>query len=219
VRRLRVGILTVVMILGVRGVSWAAETWEIDPAHTSVQFAVRHLMISTVRGGFDKVSGTAIIDTHDLTKSSVEVTIDAASINTRNEKRDAHLRNADFLDVEKYPTITFKSQRVEKVGDSRFTVTGDLTLHGVTKEIVLDVEGTPVPIKDPSGKMRVGGQATTKINRTDFGIDYNTPLGTGGVVIGEEINIIIDIEMIQKEAAVAVDGGSATTADQYAACV
>lgn len=203
-----------VITWGISAFAWA-ETWEIDPAHTSAHFAVRHLMVSTVRGDFGKVSGTATIDEQDLTKSSVEATIDAASINTRNEKRDAHLRNADFLDVEKYPTITFKSKKVEKVGDSQFTVTGDLTLHGVTKEVVLEVEGSPVPIKDPSGKTRVGGQAITKINRTDFGIVYNAPLGTGGVVIGEEVSITIDIEMTKKEAAAAATGAGTTAANEH----
>jgi polyisoprenoid-binding protein YceI len=192
--------LVTVIVLSLPLCVWAAEVWEIDPAHTSVQFAVRHLMISTVRGAFGKVSGTARIDTQDITKSSVEAMIDAASINTNNEKRDAHLRNADFLDVEKHPTITFTSKRVERVSDTHYTVTGDLTLHGVTREVVLDVEGSPVPSKDPFGRTRIGGQATAKINRTDFGITYNTFLQTGGVVIGEEVAITIDIEMVKQEA-------------------
>lgn len=189
------------MALHLPACTWAAEVWEIDPAHTSAQFAIRHLMISTVRGDFGKVSGTAHVDTQDITKSSVEATIEAASINTRNEKRDAHLRNADFLDVEKYPTITFTSKRVEKLSDTRYKVIGDLTLRGVTREVVLDVQGSPVPIKDPRGNLRVGGQATTTINRADFGITYNSPLETGGVVIGEEVAVTIDIEMVKKEAA------------------
>jgi polyisoprenoid-binding protein YceI len=176
-------------------------------------------MISTVRGDFGKVSGTARIDPQDITKSSVEATIEAASINTRNEKRDAHLRNADFLDVEKYPTITFTSKRVEKLSDTRYKVTGDLTLRGVTKEVVLDVEGSPVPIKDPRGNLRVGGQATTKINRTDFGITYNTPLETGGVVIGEEVAITIDIEMVKREATASPPAGRTTAANEHAPVV
>lgn len=193
--------LVTIMVLHLPPFVWAAEVWEIDPAHTSVQFAVRHLMISTVRGVFGTVRGTARIDTQDLTQSSVTATIDAASINTHNEKRDAHLRNADFLDVENYPTITFTSQRVEKVSDTHYRVIGDLTLHGVTREVVLDVTGSPVPIKDPRGHLRLGGQATTTINRTDFGITYNSLLETGGVAIGEEVAITIDIEMVKKDAA------------------
>lgn len=202
----------IIVALEISGLAWA-NTWEIDPAHTTAQFAVRHLMISTVRGDFGKVHGIAIIDEQDLSRSSVEATIDAASINTRNEKRDEHLRNADFLDVEQYPTITFKSKKVEKVGEGKFKVTGDLTLRGMTKEVVLDVEGSPVPVKDPFGKTKVGGQATTKINRADFGMTYNTPLETGGFVIGEEVSIVIDVELTKKEATAAATDGSVQSAN------
>src|SRR5712664_182755 len=128
--------------------------WDIDPAHTSAQFAVRHLMVSTVRGEFGKVGGTVNLDEQDLTKSSLEAIIDTASLNTRVEKRDQHLKSPDFLDVAKYSAMTFKSKKIEKVSDTKFKVTGDLTLHGVTKEVVLDVSDVTPPIKDPMGNMR-----------------------------------------------------------------
>ncbi len=175
-------------------------TWEIDPAHTNVQFAIRHMMISTVRGEFRQVSGAVTLDEQDPTNASIAATIDAASINTRVSKRDDHLKGPDFLDAAKHPTITFESKKVEKVGDTKFTVTGDRTLHGVTKEVTLAVEGSPVPIKDPAGNLRVGGEATTTINRKDFGIVYNALLGAGGMVIGEEVNILIDVELVKKAA-------------------
>jgi polyisoprenoid-binding protein YceI len=195
-RRFAVAALTLI-VLGSPALGRAA-TWTIDPAHTSAQFAVRHLMVSTVRGEFGKVSGTVNLDEHDPAKTSIDATIDATSINTRVAKRDEHLKNPDFLDVAKYPTITFKSKKVEKVADTKFKVTGDLTLHGVTKEVVLDVEGSPTPIKDPSGNLRIGGVATTKINRQDFGLQWNRTLETGGVVIGDEVSITIDIELTRK---------------------
>jgi polyisoprenoid-binding protein YceI len=175
-----------------------AATWTIDPAHTSAQFAVRHLMVSTVRGEFGKVNGTVNLDEQDPTQSTIAATIDATSINTRVVKRDEHLKNPDFLDVVKYPTITFKSKKIEKVSDTKFKVTGDLTLHGVTKEAVLEVEGSPAPIKDPSGNPRIGGVATTKINRQDFGLQWNRALETGGVVVGDEVSIIIDVELTRR---------------------
>jgi polyisoprenoid-binding protein YceI len=197
----------VIFTLAVTTLLWPAfgraTTWEIDPAHTSAHFAIRHLMISTVRGDFGKVAGVVNLDENDLTKSSVEATIDAASINTRVADRDKQLRGPDFLDVEKYPTITFKSKKVEQAGDSQFKVTGDLTLHGVTKEVVLDVEGTPTPVQDPMGRTKMGGTATTKINRKDFGIQWNRALETGGVVVGDEVTVTIDIELTQKTATAA----------------
>lgn len=182
--------------------------WDIDPAHTSAQFAVRHLMVSTVRGEFGKISGAVNLDEQDLAKSSVDATIDATSINTRVTKRDDHLKSPDFFDVAKYPTITFKSKKVETAGEGKFKVTGDLTIHGVTKETVLNVEGSPKPFKDPSGNLRIGGVATTKINRQDFGLQWNKALETGGVVVGDEVTITIDIELTKKAEAAAAAGGS-----------
>ena len=174
-----------------------AATWKSDPKHASVQFAVRHLMVATVRGTFDKFDVTATIDENDISQSSVEATIEVASVNTRNEKRDNHLRSADFFDVAKHPTITFKSKAVEKIQDHTYKVIGDLTLMGVTQEVVLDVSGSPKAIQDPWGNSRLGGAATTTINRTDYGLTHNTVLESGGVAIGEEITITIDIEFVQ----------------------
>lgn len=185
-----------------------ASVWEIDPAHSSAQFAIRHLMVSTVRGEFSKVSGTVNLDEQDPTKSTVEAAIDTSSLNTRIAKRDDHLKSPDFFDIAQYPTMTFKSKKIEAVGENKFKVTGDLTLHGVTKEVVLNVEGSPKPIKDPMGKMRIGGGVTTKINRKDFGLAYNKALETGGVLIGEEVDITIDVELTQKPEAAAAAGGA-----------
>ena len=177
-----------------------AATFEIDPVHTTVQFAVRHMMVSNVRGTFGKVAGTVNLDETDPTKSSVEATIDASSIDTREPKRDAHLKGPDFLDVAKYPTITFKSKRVTKVADNQYQATGDLTIHGVTKEVVLDVDGSPHTISDPMGNVKMGGSAHTKINRKDFGIMWSKALDGGGVMVGDDIDITIDVELAKKSA-------------------
>ncbi len=176
-----------------------ASTWEIDPAHTSAQFAVRHLMVSTVRGTLGKVTGTVNLDEADPTASSVEASVDATTIDTREPKRDTHLKSPDFFDVAKYPTITFKSKKVTKIGDAKFQITGDLNMHGVTKEVVLDVEGSPTPFKDPMGNLKLGGSATTKLNRTDFGVQWNKALEGGGVVVGDDVGITIDVELIKKQ--------------------
>ena len=178
----------------------SAAPWEFDPAHTGVHFKVRHLMISSVRGEFEKVSGKIVYDEADVTKSTADITIDAASINTRVAKRDEHLRSPDFLDVAKHPAITFRSKRVDKAGNGTLKMTGDLTIRGVTKEVVLTVEGPTPAIKDPWGNQRVGGQATTKINRKDFGLVWNKALETGGVVVGDEVEITIDVEIYKKPA-------------------
>jgi len=177
-----------------------AAPWEFDPAHTGVHFKVRHLMISSVRGEFEKVSGKIVYDESDVTKSSADITIDTGSINTRVAKRDEHLRSPDFLDVAKHPAITFKSRRVEKAGNGTLKMTGDLTVRGVTKEVVLTVEGPTHAIKDPGGNLRVGGQATTKILRKDFGLVWNKALEAGGVVVGDEVEITIDVEIYKKPA-------------------
>ena len=192
---LRIGALavTVITVLGT-GTSHAA-TFEIDPVHTHVQFAVRHMMVANVRGVFGKVSGKVTLDEADPTQSSVEATIDTASIDTRDAKRDEHLRSPDFLDVAKHPTITFKSKRVTKIADNKFQAVGDLTLRGVTKEVTLEVEGAPRPINDPFGKLRLGGVARTKIDRKDFGITWSKTLDGGGLVVGDEIDITIDVEL------------------------
>jgi polyisoprenoid-binding protein YceI len=178
----------------------ATSTWQIDPNHSAAQFAVRHLAISTVRGAFTKVSGTVQLDDKDIAKSSVDVTIDAASVDTRVADRDKDLRSERFFDVEKYPTLTFKSTRVEQTEPGKLKVTGDLTIHGVTKQVVLDVEGPTAPVKDPWGNQRAAANATTKINRQDFGVKWNAKMDNGGLVVGDDVAITIDVELVQKGA-------------------
>jgi polyisoprenoid-binding protein YceI len=175
-----------------------ADSWQIDPNHTNVEFTVRHLMISNVKGQFEKTTGTITTDPANPSASSIDATIDASSVNTRVAMRDDDLKSPDFLDVAKYPTITFKSTKVEADGPGKWNVTGDLTLHGVTKPVVLAVEATGTPIKDPMGSTRAGASATTKINRKDFGLTWNKTLEAGGVVVGDEVAISIDLEAIKK---------------------
>lgn len=175
-----------------------ASTWAIDPDHSNVGFKVRHMMVSTVKGSFDRHTGTVVIDDKDITGSKVEVSIETSSINTNVQKRDEHLRSADFFDVAKYPKMTFVSKSVARAGKDMLKVTGDLTLHGVTKSVVLDVEGPTAESKDPWGNIRKGATATARINRKDFGLAWNAALETGGVAVGEEITIILEIEMIRK---------------------
>jgi polyisoprenoid-binding protein YceI len=172
----------------------ATSNWQIDPAHSAAQFAVKHLAISTVRGAFTKVQGTVRFDDQDITKSTVDVTVDAGSVDTRQPDRDKDLRSDHFFDVEHYPAITFKSKKVEQVSLGKLKVTGDLTIHGVTKEVALDVDGPSAPIKDPWGNQRMGVSASAKISRRDFGIGANY----GPAMIGDEISITIDAEMAQK---------------------
>jgi len=174
------------------------DVWEIDPAHSSAQFSVRHMMVSNVRGEFAKLSGKVWMGGKDFTKARVEATIDANSINTRNEGRDKHLRSADFFDVAKYPTIEFKSKKVESVASGRLRVIGDLIMHGATKEVALDVEGPTPEIKDKSGNTRMGVSASTQLNRKDFNLTWNSALDGGGVVVGDEVSITIDLELIKR---------------------
>jgi polyisoprenoid-binding protein YceI len=175
-----------------------AATWELDPAHSSIGFAIRHMMISTVRGQLRTFTGKATGDPTAPDKGAIEVTIDATSIDTANPKRDEHLKSPDFLDVAKFPTITFKSKKIAAAGQGKAKLTGDLTLHGVTKEVVLDVDGLTPAIKDPMGNTRAGAHATTKIDRKDFGIVYNKTLDGGGLMVGDEIDVTIDVEGVQK---------------------
>ena len=175
----------------------ATSDWKIDPAHSSAQFAVRHLGISTVRGAFTKVTGTVRSDDQDVTKSSVEVTIDTDSVDTRVPDRDNDLRSERFFDVAKYPTITFKSRKVEQAGAGKLKVTGDLTIHGTTREVILDVDGPTPAIKDPWGNQRAAANATTKINRQEFGMKFNDKMPTGDLLVGDDITITIDVEMIR----------------------
>ena len=175
-----------------------AVTWQIDPDHSSFQFKVRHLTVSNVKGDFTKVKGAVTIDDKDISNLNVELTIDAASVNTGHAKRDEHLRGSDFFDVAKYPTITFVSKKVIKDGPDRLKVTGDLTLHGVTREATVNVEGPTQEVKDPGGNFRRGATGTARINRKDFGLTWNRALETGGVVVGEDVDIFVEIERIKK---------------------
>jgi polyisoprenoid-binding protein YceI len=187
-------VLIVVTALAMAATAAAqAGTWQIDPNHSAAQFSVRHLGVSTVRGAFSKVSGTAKYDPADPSKTTLDATIDANSVDTRVEMRDKDLRSPHFLEVEKYPTITFHSKQAKAAGQGKVQVTGDLTIHGVTKEVVLDVDGPSAAVKDPWGNQRIGASATTKINRNDFGVS-----GAPGVV-GDEITITIDAELIQPQ--------------------
>lgn len=172
-------------------------TYQIDPSHSDVAFSVKHMMIAKVHGGFQKISGKLVYDTSSPAKSSVEVQIDAGSINTREARRDAHLKSADFFDVEKYPFITFKSRQFEKAGDG-YKVVGDLTIHGVTKQITLDMESPSDEIKDPWGNLKMGISGATKIKRKDFGLTWNAALETGGVLVGDDINITLDVQFVKQ---------------------
>ena len=175
--------------------------WQVDPKHSSAQFAVTHLMISTVRGEFHQINGTVVVDDADISKSYVNVTIDATTVDTREPDRDKHLMSPDFFDVAKYPSMTFKSTKVESNGPDKLKVTGDLTIRGVTKQVVLDVTAPKPPIKDPWGLQRTAVSGSTKINRQDFGVAWNKALDAGGVVVGDDVNITLDVELAVPPAA------------------
>jgi polyisoprenoid-binding protein YceI len=185
-----------VVVVTLPGYALATE-YVIDPSHSNAMFAVRHLMVATVRGEFGKVQGTLNLEDKDITKSTVTATIETASIDTDEPKRDDHLRSPDFFDAPKYPSITFKSTKVQKAKNG-LKVTGDLTIRDVTKAVVLDVEGPTKPVKDPMGNTKIGATATTKINRGDFGLKWNRPLEAGGVVVGDEVRITLDLEFQKK---------------------
>ncbi len=178
----------------------ATSTWKIDPKHSAAQFAVKHMAISTVRGAFSMVNGTVVLDDHDVTKSTVDVTIDVSTVDTREPARDKDLRSDHFFDAEHFPTMTFKSKKVEQLAPGKLKVTGDLTIRGTTKEVVLDVDGPTAPIKDSWGNQRAAVNAATKINRQDFGVKWNATLDNGGLVVGDEVNINIDAEMTKQVA-------------------
>jgi polyisoprenoid-binding protein YceI len=175
--------------------SAAAATWEIDPAHTTIAFSVRHMMVSNVRGRLATFGGRVDADPTSPEAARIEATIDAASIDTGNAKRDEHLRGPDFLDAAAFPTITFRSTEVETAGAGGWKVTGDLTLHGVTRPVVLDVAGVAPPIKDPTGNLRAGATVRTTIDRKDFGITFGKTLDNGGAIVGDQVAITIDVEV------------------------
>ncbi len=190
--KVRTLLVLVVVISFFSGLGAAQDTWQIDPRHTAAQFSVRHLGISTVRGAFTKVSGTVVYDAANPAKDSIQATIDATSVDTRVEARDKDLRSPNFLDVEKYPTITFQSKKVEADGVGKLRAKADLTIHGVTKEVVLYIDGPTAPMKDPWGNQRMGASAGTEINRQDFGVSADPG------VVGDEITITLDIEVVKQ---------------------
>jgi polyisoprenoid-binding protein YceI len=180
----------------------ATETWKVDPVHSSIAFSVRHLMISKVHGNFKSWSGTLVVDEANPSASSTEVEIDAASIDTKEQQRDDHLRSPDFLDVQKFPRITFRSTRIEKLSDQEYRVTGDFTVHGVTRPVVLQAEYFG-RTKDPWGGERIGFAAKTSIDRKDYGLTFNMPLEGGGVVVGDKVEINLDLQAVRETAAAA----------------
>ncbi|SPE20166.1 YceI [Candidatus Sulfotelmatomonas gaucii] len=174
----------------------ATTTWKIDPAHSAAEFKVKHMMISYVRGKFSGISGVLHRYEADHTRSTLEVSIDTSTLNTLDAQRDGHLKGADFLHVENFPAMTFKSTRIERKGDG-YAVTGDLTIRGVTRPVTLTVEEVSEPAKDPWGNTRIGLTATAKINRKDFGLTWNTTLETGGVLVGEDVGITLDVQLVK----------------------
>jgi len=174
-------------------------TWNLDPAHSIAEFKVKHMMIANVKGQFSKVSGVLALDESDLKNSRVEATIEAASIETRDAQRDAHLKSADFFDVEKFPTLSFRSKSISIITNGELSVEGDLTIHGVTRKVRFIVEGPTPPTKDPWGNARVAISATTKINRKDFGLTWNAALETGGILVGEEVTITLEAEFVKAQ--------------------
>ena len=174
----------------------ATTTWNIDPAHSSAEFKVKHMMISHVKGHFAKVTGTLTLDESNLASSRVEALIEAGSLETRDAQRDAHLKSADFFDVEKFPTLSFKSTRINLVRDGELAIEGDLTIRGVTRKVVFSAEGPTPPAKDPWGNTRVGVSATTRISRKDFGLTWNAALESGGFLVGDEVTITLDVQFV-----------------------
>ena len=172
-------------------------TWKIDPAHSAAEFKVKHMMIASVKGKFSNISGKLTLDEGDIARSSVEASIPVDTVHTADAQRDGHLKSADFFDAEKFPVMTFQSTRVTRTAPGEFTVIGDLTIHGVTRSVIFSVEGSTQPAKDPWGNLRIGASATTKINRKDFGLVWNAALETGGMLVGEDVTITLDVEFIK----------------------
>jgi len=175
----------------------ALTTWNLDPSHSIAGFRVKHMMISNVKGQFTGICGVLSLDESDIGNSRVEATIDAASVNTGEAQRDGHLKSADFFDVEKFPALGFRSIRVKRAGDGELAVTGDLTIRGVTREVVFTVEGPTPPAKDPWGNTRVGLSAAAKINRKDFGLTWNAALEAGGILVGDDVTITLDVQFVK----------------------
>ena len=172
-------------------------TWNLDPAHSVAEFKVKHMMISNVKGQCTGVTGLLVLDESNIADSRVETTIDAATINTGDPQRDGHLKSADFFDVEKFPTLTFRSTSIKRTGDDELAVTGDLSIHGITRQVTFKVEGPTPAHKDPWGNTRLGASAVTKINRKDYGLTWNTALETGGILVGEEVTLTLDVQFVK----------------------
>jgi polyisoprenoid-binding protein YceI len=198
-------------VIGLPALAESGNVWKIDPMHSDAHFSVRHLMISNVDGDLGHITGSVNYDGKDLAKANVEANIDVATINTREEKRDGHLKSPDFLDAAKFPSITFKSTKIEPTSGDNFKMTGDLTIHGVTKSVVLDGEITK-PIKDPQGTPRMGASATAKINRQDFGVTWNKKLDGGGTVVSDDVKVKLDLELTQPKVASTDDGAKKESA-------
>lgn len=179
------------------GVMPQVTSWKVDPAHSTAEFKIRHMMISNVKGHFSGITGSLMLNEADVTRSAVDASIGVASLNTREPQRDAHLKSADFFDAEKFPKLSFKSTRVTRDAQGELLVTGDLNIHGVTRSVVFTVESLSEPAKDPWGNTRVGLSATTKINRKDFGLTWTAALETGGVLVGDEVTISLDVQFIK----------------------
>jgi polyisoprenoid-binding protein YceI len=177
--------------------SAAVSTWNIDPTHSGADFKIRHLMISNVKGSFSKIAGVLTLDEANPANAHVEATIDVASIETRDAQRDTHLKSADFFDVEQFPTMNFKSTKVTAKGAGEGTVEGELTIHGVTNKVTFEVEGPTQATKDPWGNTRVGVAATTKISRKEFGLTWSAPMEAGGVLVGDEVAITLEVEFVK----------------------
>jgi polyisoprenoid-binding protein YceI len=175
----------------------AVTTWKLDPAHSTAEFKVKHMMISNVKGSFSGLSGSLTLHEPDHALTRVEASVDVVTVSTGDAQRDGHLKSGDFFDIEKFPTMTFKSTKVVPEGGGDFTVTGDLTLHGVTRSVTFEVEGLSAPAKDPWGNLRVGLSASTKINRKDFGLTWNAALETGGILVGEDVAISLEVQFIK----------------------
>lgn len=177
----------------------AADTWVFDASHSGAYFSVRHMMVTNVRGSFGKIDGSVEFDGKNVAAMKVQATIDASTIDTRDPKRDEHLRSPDFFDVANHPTIEFRSKKATPAGEGKFTLVGDLTMRGVTKEVTLDVEGPTPAVQDPWGNTKVGATATTTVNRKDFGINWNKTLDAGGVVVGDEVKVTLDLQLVKKK--------------------
>jgi polyisoprenoid-binding protein YceI len=195
-KRLITTLSTVLALAWVAPAAAQTDTWNIDSAHSVASFAVRHLMVTTVRGEFGKMTGKITFDGKDFSTVKAEATIDVTTITTREPKRDEHLKSPDFFDAATYPTITFTSRRAEPAGPGKFKLVGDLTMRGVTREVTLDVEATEA-VKGSRGETRVGAQATTRINRQDFGVKWNRTLDSGGVVVSDQVDVTIDLALVK----------------------